>query len=175
MKTSKILSWMLILSAVLALASCKDDDKDVTPSPSSYFTASIQYNNTAPETFTSDEFDFQARVDSSGNDTLIFEGERSSDGSYLYFNLIRDDLYSFAAGDSIAIPFDFATGTNIFCSLLIHSVSNTIFQPGGSQQGKVYIDDIDYSKNYIKGRMYGTFYSGSDSLVVSNGSFLIDL
>lgn len=175
MRTPKILS-LLALSAMLAFAACKDDDKDATPSPSSYFTANIQYNNTAPETYSSDEFDFDARVDSAGNDTLVFEGERSSDGSYLYFNLITDDLYSFSSGDSIILPYDAAAGTEVFCSLLIHSLSNTIFQPGfPTQQGKVYIDEIDYSKNYIKGRMYGTFYSGSDSLVVTNGSFMIDL
>lgn len=177
MKSLKLItSLMLIAFSLLCITSCDDDDDDPsTPAPTLYFNAVIQYNNTTPQTYSSDEFDFEARVDSTGNDTLVFEGERSSDASYMYFNLITPDLYSFTAGDSIAIPFDFASGTEVFCSLLIHSVSNSIFQPVGGQNGKVYIDEIDYSKKYLKGRVYGTFFSGSDSLKVSNGSFLIDL
>ena len=176
MKTFKIISAIMFLSTLSFIVACDDDkDEEATPSPSSYFTANIKFNGGAVQSYVSDEFDFEARVDSTGNDTLVFEGERSSDGSYMYFNVINQDLYSFAPGDSISIPFDFGTGTEIFCSILINSISGTIFQPVGGQPGKVYIDDIDYSSKYIKGRMYGTFYSGSDSLEISDASFLIDL
>jgi hypothetical protein len=135
----------------------------------------VKYNNTAIQQYVCNEFMFNAKVDTAGNDTLFFEGERTVDGSYMYFNLITDDLQNFQSGDSIVIPYDFASGTEVFCSLLINSVSTSIFQPGGGvDQGMVYIDEIDYSKKYLKGRFHGTFYSFPDSLKVTNGRFLLD-
>lgn len=176
MKTFKIISAVMFVASLLFIVACdKDKDEDPTPAPSSYFTANIKFNGGSIQSYVSDEFDFEARVDTTGNDTLVFEGERSSDGSYMYFNVINQDLYSFFPGDSISIPYDFGTGTEIFCSILINSVSNSIFQPGFGQPGKVYIDDIDYGTKYIKGRMYGTFISGSDTLEISDASFMIDL
>lgn len=177
MKTTKfILALLLLLAPVLLITSCDDDDDPATPSPTLYFNAVIKYNSTPPQTYASDEYNFDARVYPTGDDTLVFEGERSADNSYMYFNLITPDLYQFTAGDSIIIPFDINNNTTVFCSLLINSVSTSIFQPGGGiDQGKVYIDEIDYSTKRLKGRVYGTFYSGNDTLKVSNGSFLIDL
>ncbi|MBK7970322.1 MAG: hypothetical protein KBH11_11720 [Bacteroidia bacterium] len=176
MKTFKVISALMFVASLLFIVACDDDkDEDPTPSPSSYFTANIKFNGGSIQSYVSDEFDFEARVDTTGNDTLVFEGERSSDGSYMYFNVINQDLYSFASGDSISIPYDFGTGTEIFCSILINSVSNSIFQPVSGQPGMVYIEVLDYSSKYIKGQMYGTFISGSDTLEISDASFLIDL
>ena len=177
MKTTKlILAIVLLLAPVLLINSCKDDDDPAAPAPTLYFNAAIKYNSTPPQTYTSDEYNFEARVYPTGDDTLVFEGERSADNSYMYFNLITPDLYQFSAGDSIIIPYDINNNTTVFCSLLINSVSTSIFQPGGGvDQGKVYIDEIDYSTKRLKGRVYGSFYSGNDTLKVSNGSFLIDL
>jgi hypothetical protein len=172
MKTLKKLLALLVISTVITIVSCKDDDDS---SPNVYFKANIQLNSQPAENFESDSYHFDARIDTLANDTLIFEGYRSSDESYLYFNLITDDIYDFQSGDSISIPFDIPSGTEVFCSLLINSLSTTIFQPAwGSEQGKIYIDEIDYSKNYIKGRFYGTFYSFNDTLTVTDAEFRID-
>lgn len=177
MKTTKFISALLLIAtSFILIPSCKDDDEDgKVNTPIVYFNASIKYNNTPPQTFTSDEYTFEARIYPTGSDTLVFEGERSSDASYLFFNLINDDLYSFTAGDSIVLPYDIATGTEVFCSLLVNSVSTEIFHPGaGVDQGMVYIDEIDYNKKMIAGRVHCTLYSGTDSLKLENGIFRID-
>lgn len=176
MKSTKLISALLLIAtSFILIPSCKDDDEDGSTLPTVYFNGMIQYNNTAPQAFVSDEYTFEARVYPSGSDTLVFEGERSSDASYLFFNLITDDLNSFTAGDSIKIPFDPAQGTEVFCSLLVQSVSTEIFHPGGgSNQGMVYIDEIDYSKKYMKGRVNCTLYSVTDSIKLINGEFRID-
>lgn len=174
-----LLSLLFLPFLIFILPACEEDDDDDNnnnnPGPVVYFVADVKYNNTAIQQYVCNEFMFKAKVDTTGNDTLFFEGERTVDASYMYFNLITDDLYDFQNGDSIVIPYDAASGTEVFCSLLINSCSPSIFQPGaGVDQGMVYIDSIDYANKFMKGRFHGTFYSFPDSLKVTNGRFLLD-
>jgi hypothetical protein len=172
MRTLKKIMVLLMFSAAISMVSCNDDDEST---PNVFFKATVKLNSLPAENYESSSYTFEARLDSTLSDTLVFEGCRDSDDSYMYFNLITDDIYSFQAGDSVSIPFDLPSGSQVFCSLLINSLSTTIFQPAwGSEQGKVYIDEIDYSKNYIKGRFYGTFYSFNDTLTVTDAEFRID-
>ncbi len=171
------LLFLLFFPILLFLSSCEGDDPTDNPAPQpiGYLVADIKFNNQAIQQFVCNEFSFNAKVDTSGNDTLVFAGDRTVDGSYMRFFLINDDLNNFSAGDSLVIPFDIASGSEVYASIRISSVSTEVFHPGsGTSPGIVYIDEINVANKRIKGRFNGTFYVGSDSLKVTNGRYLLD-
>jgi hypothetical protein len=170
-KISALLGLLLTAAAFL-VTSCEGDSDS---GPNVYFKATIRYNSTPPETYESSSYTYEARIDSLANDTLVFEGCRDNDDSYLFFNLITDDLTKYQAGDTITIAYDIDTQTEVFCSLLINSLSTTIFQPGfGTDQGEIIIDEIDYTKKIIAGRLECQLYSFNDTLTVTDAEFRID-
>lgn len=172
MKTTSVLFGLLLSATVFLITSCSSDSDS---GPNVYFKATIQYNSTPPETYESSSYTFEARVDTLLNDTLVFEGCRDEDDSYLFFNLITDDLEKYKAGDTITIAYDSGTQTEVFCSLLINSLSTTIFQPGfGTDQGEIIIDEIDYTQKKIAGRLECQLYSFGDTLTVTDAEFRID-
>lgn len=177
MKATKIITTLLFATSLFGIQACKDKDKEEEDNTlADSFNGIIQYNAATPQTFTSNSFSFDANVNISADDTLMFEGERTLDSSYLYFNVINDDISSLVEGDTIDIPYDAATGTSVWCAFLIKTVSSDIFNAGvGAKQGELIIQDIDYATKYIKGKVGCTLYSGPDSLRLSNGSFKIDL
>jgi hypothetical protein len=170
---------LLFLPFLLSLLfiSCGDDDptEDPEPQPVGYLVSDIKYNTQAIQQFVCTDFYFNSKVDTAGNDTIMFGGDRVVDASYMRFFLINDDLGNFSAGDSLEIPFDTASGSEVYASIRINSVSTEVFHPApGLSPGKVYIDEINVANKRIKGRFYGTFYVGTDSLKVTNGQFLLD-
>src|SRR5262245_57572385 len=126
MKSSRLLFSLLSMLSMLSMlfVSCGDDDPtdEPAPTPVGYFVSDIKYNNQSSQQFVCNEFAFLANMDSGGNDTLMFEGQRTVDGSYMRFYLIHDDIATFSTVDSLDIPDDLATGAEVDCAIKIGAI-----------------------------------------------------